>query len=271
VSLPWNVTLKLDRAAKHVHALEVAQEQFLAGDPYTYRRAIEGGTGEGDGTDHVFRWERYTPPPDCLGLIAGDAIHNARSALDHLAVALAEHGAGVAGVTMTRQEEAGIQFPIVLTHADFVEQVRRGRLQHVDCAARALIEARQPYRVSNDPELAHLMRINRLDNADKHRAITPVAHAIEIVNTGWPADLLSTYPKFPPNPPAPGDRYGEAGTEIFRYTFATPQREVDVPCEVRFGVILFNTPPFYRLSSQIEEWIGTVRLFATEIAERSLP
>jgi hypothetical protein len=271
MGLPWNVTLKLDWAAKHVQTLQVAQDKFLAGDPYTYGRAVEGGTREGEGTDHVFRWERYTRPPDCLGLIAGDAIHNARSALDHLAVALAEHGARVAGVTMTRQDEAGIQFPIVRSHADFVEQVRRGRLQHVDSAARALIESRQPYRASNDPELAHLMRINRLDNADKHRAITPVAHAIEIVNTGWPPDLLSTHPKFPPDAPVPWDRYGEAGTEIFRYTFATPQREMDVPCIVRFGVILFDTPPFYRLSTQIEEWIGTVRLMAEEIADRSLP
>lgn len=271
MGLPWNVTLKLNRAAEHVQALQVAHDEFLADKPYACRRTVEGGAREGEGTDHVFRWERYSPPPDRLGLIVGDAIHNARSALNHLAVALAEHGAGVAGETMTRQEEAGIQFPIVRCHADFVEQEHRGRLRHVDSAARALIEARQPYRVSNDPELAYLMRINRLDNTDKHRAITPVAHAIDIGMIGWPPDLDGTESQFPPGPPPPGQSYGEAGTEIFRFTFASPQREVDVPCEVRFGVILFDMPPFLRIWVQVEEWIKTMRLVAEEIADRFLP
>ncbi len=267
MSLPRSVALKLDRAAEHVHALQEAQEAFLAGKPYTYRRTIEGGTCEEEGTDHVFRWERYTAPPDSLGLIAGDAIHNARSALDHLAVALAEYGARVAGVTMTPRVEAGIQFPICFSHDQFVEQIRRGRLEHVERSARAIIEACQPYRISNNPERAVLMQLSRLDNADKHRTLLAAGHAVSV----RPGDIPGAEVKPPADPPTPGDSYGEPGTEICRIVLDAPKREVDVPCELGFGVVLLGgIAPFAEMHMAIGDIIAPVETFAETIAGKCL-
>lgn len=259
--------MKLDRATEHVGALQAVQEKFLAGEPYAYRRTIEGGTIEGEGTDHVLRWERYTKPPDDLGLIAGDAIHNARSALDHLAVALAEHGARVVGVTMTRRVEKGIQFPICLSRDQFMEQISRGRLEHVECSTRAVIEACQPYNVSNNPRHAILMQLSVLDNADKHRMLLPAGHAITV----RPGDVPDAEIKLPPKPPAPGNSYGEPGTEICRIVVSTPKREVDVPCELGFGVILAGGVPLIEMYAAIDDIIATTETVAEGIASRCLP
>jgi hypothetical protein len=268
VSIPRNVALKLDRATEHVQALQAAQEDFLAGKPYAYRRTIEGGTREGEGTSHVFRWERYTAPPHRVGLIAGDAVHNARSALDHLVVALAEQGARKLGITMTEKVEAGLQFPIVTSHDDFVKQVRRGRLEHIECTTRTVIEGHQPYRVSTDPARAQLVKLARLDNADKHRMIVPVGNAASV---GGVMEIPGAKMEGPSDLPFPGERYGEPGTEIFRIVLDTPQREADVPCELHFGVVLAGIPPLIEMYAAIDSMVGVARTVAEDIAARCLP
>jgi hypothetical protein len=172
---------------------------------------------------------------------------------------------------MTGEDERRIQFPIVSCPARFVEQERRGCLKFVDPAARALIEARQPYEVATHTAEAHLMRIASLDNTDKHRAITAVAHAITVGQIGWPADLSDTQPERHAGPPPPGQAYGEAGTEIFRFVFASPQREMDVPCDIGFGCVLVDVVPPIVIWANVEGWIKTVRIVAEEIACRFLP
>ena len=270
MSLPASVALKLDRADEHVQALHVAHQKFLATNPYVARRVIEGGPREGEGTDHIFVWERYVEPPPCLGLIAGDAIHNARAALDHLAFALAQHGAAVGRQTMTEADETGIQFPITRSYGQFKYQLSKGRLKYVAADARTLIEARQPYRLSPaDPDLSPLMRIANLDNTDKHRIIVPIAHAGSIMPIDWPAELSDTQAEFPAALPV-GSQHGETGTEIFRFAFATPQREVDVPCEVRFACS-FRFLPAVTIERHVMGWLSTVRAYVTQIAEQHLP
>jgi hypothetical protein len=78
--------LKLDRAEEHLKNLEGEVAAYIHSDPYKAIRVT-------DCQQHSDCW-RYllhlSPPPTIpLVLILGDAIHNMRSALDHLAVALA--------------------------------------------------------------------------------------------------------------------------------------------------------------------------------------
>jgi hypothetical protein len=267
VTLPESVKLKLDWADEHVKTLKKAHDEFFATDPYTYRKVIEGGTEKKEGTDHVFLWEKFTPIPNNFGLIVGDAVHNARAALDHLAFALAKQGAASKGVTMTPEEETGIQFPIVTTNTKFKNQIGKGRLKYVVPDARALIKARQPYSlVPGNPEITPLFRVSQFDNTDKHRTINVTIHAISIIQTSWPTDLRDT----PFQPPTDYWRQ-EPGTEIGRFVFATPQSEMDVPTELRFGCVLPDVPPLWSIWYQVEEWVRNLRFIAGEIADRFLP
>src|SRR5919199_1570622 len=69
--------LKIERAERHIRDLQAEIDAFLARDPYPH--VIQGDAERG------VRWVkievRELVPPE-FGLIAGDAIHNLRSALD---------------------------------------------------------------------------------------------------------------------------------------------------------------------------------------------
>jgi hypothetical protein len=148
-----------------------------------------------------------------------------------------------------------------------MEQISRGRLEHVESTARTIIEACQPYRVAKNPEHAVLMHLSVLDNADKHRMLLPAGHAIT-VRAG---DVPDAEIKLPPEPPAPGNSYGEPGTEICRIVVSTPKREVDVPCELGFGVILAGGVPLIEMHAAIGDIIDTTETVAESIASQCLP
>src|SRR3954447_18780775 len=69
--------LKIERAERHIAELQAATDAFLGRDPYP---VIVKDDAE-RGLRYVSLNVRETIPPS-FGLIAGDAIHNLRSALD---------------------------------------------------------------------------------------------------------------------------------------------------------------------------------------------
>jgi hypothetical protein len=117
-------------------ALSEGRRLFFETEPFATERALER-----EGHEHIFNWSKYAETPDSFGLIAGDVIHNLRSSLDHLAMALAESGASAKGGHNDPQEIARIQFPIVTKHTYFVDQCKRGSLLNVEQGAVDLIEA----------------------------------------------------------------------------------------------------------------------------------
>lgn len=170
---------------------------------------------------------------------------------------------------MTRQVEASIQFPICSSHDKFMQRISARRLEHVECSTRAIIEACQPYRVAPaNPERAILMQLSRLDNADKHRALLAAGHAFSV----RPGDIPGGEVKPPSDPPAARNGYGKPGTEICRIVLSTPKREVDVPCELGFGVVLVGgIVPFVEMYVAIDEIVATTMALAEGIADRCLP
>lgn len=222
--LPRSVQLKLDRAAHHLEALNSGIQEFFASNPYEARRDVEHG-----GTHHVIRWVRYTDPPPTLGLIAGEAIHNMRSSLDHMVVVLAKAGAIAAGVELTKAEERGLQFPITDHPQEFRKQVGR-RLKHVTTMARDFIEGRQPYQVHFSAEYP-LRVVSELDNADKHRALTTAGLSTGVHTVNWPTGIADT-PMLRPQryePPAPD-------AEVGRFVFPEPHGESELPIEFSWGL-----------------------------------
>lgn len=74
------VTLKIKRAKEHVADLERELRAFLDGNPYKV-----GAKRDPQTRKLIYYVASVEPTPDCLPLIAGDAIQNLMSALDHLA------------------------------------------------------------------------------------------------------------------------------------------------------------------------------------------
>lgn len=102
------------------------------------------------------------------GTMLGDAIHNLRSALDHLAFALADLD------SPNRGEDRITQFPITRTLEQFEATPR---LRFLSDHHRAMVKREQPWVVSPPPHVADhpLSILEELDNADKHRVIHVVA------------------------------------------------------------------------------------------------
>jgi hypothetical protein len=119
---------------------------------------------------NCFAIERQAPP-DHWPLLAGEAIHNLRSALDHTV-----HAASGAA--------SGTQFPIFTDARDFRKKGRK-MISRTPPAVRALIEKAQPYnRLPAHPTLDALARLNKLSNLDKHRVLNTVACAVHFPYVG---------------------------------------------------------------------------------------
>jgi hypothetical protein len=106
-------------------------------------------------------------PPLRAGIIAGDAIHNLRSALDHLVWDLVAKNHGTPTATM--------DFPLLLTPpTDGGGKPRPFELEgQVPSVALAEIERLQPYNAGNPSQAAmtKLGMLRELDNVNKHRHI----------------------------------------------------------------------------------------------------
>jgi hypothetical protein len=100
-----SIRAKIQRAEKHISDLNVEVSAFLATNPYSAIRHDDPKTGNYE----LRLWTR-----DCLPqllTILGDAIHNLRSALDHLACELVRANGG----TVTDQTA----FPIARSKEPF--------------------------------------------------------------------------------------------------------------------------------------------------------
>lgn len=159
--------MKVERAIVHAKALKAVIEGFLASSPYRIRREIQG-----NGTEHAFFLDETEPFPAAnAGLIFGDAVHNLRSALDHLIWKLAEDYSGA------NRGDRQTQFPIFLTRKGF-DKRGVGRLQRLSPTSGAIIKAVQPYQ-NSEPRKDSLWGLQELDATDKHKLIPIVVSAVD--------------------------------------------------------------------------------------------
>jgi hypothetical protein len=181
----WPHDLKLGRAQHHLKELTAAIERWLATDveivvdpdPSTSRHAslyvVKARI-----LNHI--------DDDHFALLLGDFLQNARAALDYLAFALGEQGAG--GV-MPDAAAAGSGFPII-GNADAKGRLGRGADLFAKAAARKLatvaepariaIEHLQPYYVAGAAwKMEPLWILHELARFDRHRLLQ-----LTVVQTG---------------------------------------------------------------------------------------
>ena len=229
--------LKVARAREHAETLEREVELVLKKkDLYSIRI---GEIDPQSGWCSIYCTISDIAEP-LLGVISGDVMHNLRSALDYVVVALAQ----ASGIAPARKH----QFPIFDNAVTYQSRVgppgapkKNGPLGGIRHGTE-LVEQLQPYNRHPDPFASPLWDIRCFSNADKHRQISALAslmadseiqisHGGKIIGRGHSLRL-------------PG--VSEQEQEIFRVRFAPPYPSASQICaqgKTAFA-ILFTTPAF---------------------------
>lgn len=153
---------KVAHANRHVAAFAQEAGRYFAKRPYQAIQTPHTDTGE----PGYYLYERLVFPDRRLALFIGDALHNLRSALDHLACACAiAHG----------ESPDHTQFPILLKETGLEQKLLKD-LGKAGPVAIDLVRALNPTPLGN-PMLAAL---HELDITDKHRLILPVACTMNV-------------------------------------------------------------------------------------------
>ena len=161
---------KLERAKHHIKNIIADEKCFLASCGYRFRRDHQG-----DPLWLILTVEEVNLPqvPEQFSIVAGEAIYQLRTTLDHLLFEL-----------IRSQEHVPTKdnsWPIMTQENMLVfERKTRG----VSASARRLIESLQPYQMGDRYKEHTLWRLRKLNDWDKHnfvvRTFLAAHHGIEV-------------------------------------------------------------------------------------------
>jgi hypothetical protein len=156
--------LKVARALEHLEALKVELKLFYDSSPYTITRFDNAESGR-----HVVRVE-MKDISDRTAILAGDFVHNLRSALDHAVFSLAVHA--TKAIPKKR-----LQWPVLESPN---EKTLKQQTEGVPPEAVAIIESLQPYHEGPGDAFKRnpIWQLNKLDIIDKHRRVAIGLHGL---------------------------------------------------------------------------------------------
>jgi hypothetical protein len=212
------VLVKLDRARAHLNDFDLQAGRIEA----ACREAIVRERDE-ERSEFVFRINRVPAVPAELSAIIGDAIHNLRVSLDHLAWQLVIASGGTPNETTT--------FPI-LGDSPTPNRYGRTRVQISPGVSKELgkiLDEVQPYK---RPKPAHheLAVLHRLDISDKHRDLLVTVVGVEGVS--WFGENEPTTFNTGPY---------QDGTEVCRFPYSSTNSEDQFHPVISF-IVRFNEP-----------------------------
>jgi hypothetical protein len=167
---------KLEWAKRHLERLTTEYEERNARTDQSFTAHMEKEPAfDGGHNWHVSICDEIVkPPPSYFGLIVGDAVHNMRSALDHLACRLVE----LEGNEPTNSNAFPIwdQDPTKIRNAKKRQErlaLFEQRVSGMSDEHKEAIRILQPYQRPDTPEADKLIVLSALDNLDKHKLILP--------------------------------------------------------------------------------------------------
>jgi hypothetical protein len=173
---------RLSRALEHAHALDSAICRWLNEDSCRVVREHDPERGR---TAYVLR---HDPIPSHWADLVGEAFHNMRSGLDHLALALNRKGYAErnGGTALPSDAEAASEFPIFgnkNTKGDPIDGAKAfrsaaRRYRNMPTGAQELIRDLQPFHAGADFEGNRLWPVHELNGIDKHRIDLAVSATI---------------------------------------------------------------------------------------------
>jgi hypothetical protein len=201
--------LKLNRAKFHIQNLDAALKEFSASNPYRIGTKTDPKTGE-----TIYYLTSVDPVPPIISLLVGDALHNLRASLDHLAQQFYFVGSAADVVS------PDVSFPIFEDAARYKPGVG-GKVKGMRQDAIDFINATKPYHGGDDA----LWRIHKLNIIDKHRLVLAV-HGAPV---GTKVDVMELIRRGKANPAA-----GPVSMN-FQMRFFNPK------CPLKVGDELFAT------------------------------
>lgn len=157
---------KVDRAKQHIEDLERKVGEFADRNPY--RIVVEPSFNPGNTAMISLAVRIREETPDELALLVGDALHNLRSSLDHLACCLVPGGTS----------DPDCSFPFAKSEQAFEQTILSRPIRKAKPNAIDAIRQLKPYPGGNDT----LYGLHVIDNLDKHRLLLPVLGASGLKN-----------------------------------------------------------------------------------------
>ena len=148
------ICIKIERAGHHIEELHKALGAFWNRNPYDFRWEDDPVRQE-----RAYYLNKVQQIPIGVVAIVGDALHNMRSALDHLAYQLVLAAGNI--------PERATAFPIAESSVKYASAAYRHKLKGMAQPAINAIDALKPYKGGNDL----LWQLNKLNNVDKHRLL----------------------------------------------------------------------------------------------------
>ena len=229
------VRAKIERAKHHINDLEGQIVAFRGSNPYALRCDYNSQTGE-----RVFRAVVRAEIPFDFAVIAGEAAHHLRSALDHLAWQLVEANGGTPDrITCFPLDKLPPRNEVRFTK----------KVQGMSAAAVDLVRSKQPFQAG----LEVLWALHEVDIFDKHRLLLVAAYGIRQLGFSYRNPILDQNPALreiveqlranvPPPVVSPTERFlmSHNGAEVARLAWPggpEPQvgEELDLSYEVAFA------------------------------------
>lgn len=257
---------KVERADEHIQDLKSESDRFLLSDPKPYRIVRQS---ENEGRAYVWYGFEDRAVPPIIPILAGEAIHQLRSSLDHLVVAMVRER----GNNVTSDHA----FPITKERDVFKAARDRGQIKGISLAAQDLIESMQPYNTRDGFASSILWTLHRQDIEDKHRLLVVVNAAafmdsvtIDTPEAGTTTIREMTTITFPPR----FNRMTNEGVELMRIGTGEANPHFDPKAEFstliafeEFGTIQLN-PVLKALGEARDFVVQTINRFAGEFAVR---
>jgi hypothetical protein len=223
---------KFRRAEQHFDLLQAEIRGFFHREHQPI--GVSAGYLDAESGWHIFYGFVEEEPPLRLGVILGDFVHNARSALDHLVwqLVLLNGGTPKSGARGNRWPIANTEHEWRTAHGSDVRDVAA---THV-----ATIEQTQPYNAGDRAEDTIPSRLRFLSDVDKHQVVHPTlavildpAEAVSFRVTSGSGEIVRKQVRF-------GAPF-EHRTELMRVRVEplTPDTKVemegDVPVDIAFS------------------------------------
>jgi len=259
---------KLRWAKRHLKALD--DQIALAAGLHKHVITVENDPGT---SEYVFKVTGLHPSDADWGYLAGDCIHNLRSALDHLVFQLAILALGR---DLTDDEARSCMFPIH-ANADSFKSAAKGRTKLLRSGEQTRIEELQPFNASDTsiwpprpgylpgvpaPVPSLLGRLEALDVIDKHRLVHATWRAAEWFNAEQPPIALIGSTTFA------GALEDNAEVGRWHYSLPRPELPADMDMDRYFPIgVALGEPPYMSgavellglLVSAVEVVVGAFR------------
>lgn len=159
------IKVKIDRGRKHIADASGFIDSYLSRNPFSVSTRRDPQTRR-----LIYFVNNVDQPDPQLAEIVGDALHNLRSSLDHIAYRLVENGSG-------QPPSRRIYFPIFDDRTNYESDGHR-QVRGASPNAVQVIDAIRPYREGN----SRLWQLHRLNIVDKHRLLLMGGAVFDSVN-----------------------------------------------------------------------------------------